>query len=423
MSNKVIAMHLVRTIIQSLDKNLSLRHIARELKLSRKTVTRYVTRLQHSGFSPAELRLLDDARLASLVYTPADSTNFSTSACDPRKQHFLSLIDYFTRELKRPGVTRLLLWQEYTKKTSPFFGYTQFCVLLKAHRKSHDLSMHFDYQPGQVVMVDFAGDKMSYINQGTAEVISCPVLVCVLPYSGLSFVMALANASTPQVVKALNACLAFFEGVPLTLKTDNMKQIVYKSCRYEPQFTEVMQQWALYYNIDLLAARVAKPKDKAPVENEVKLTYQRIYAPLRDQQFFSLTQLNAAISEQMRTHHDQLFHRKNYSRRQCFDAEEKSSLQPLPASSFELKHRMQAKVQKNYHVTLGEDWHHYSVPYEQVGKTVVIVYDSDTVEIYGQHQRIALHVRSYKAHGYTTDTVHMPEGHKRYYEQKGWTAD
>lgn len=121
--------------------------------------------------------------------------------------------------------------------------------------------MYFDYKPGEVMMVDFAGDNISYIDKSSGELISCPVLVCTLPYSGFSFVEALPNASIPKVVKALNRCLSFYEGVPLTFKTDNMKQIVYKSCRYEPIFSEVMQQWAHHYNIDLVTARVAKPKD------------------------------------------------------------------------------------------------------------------------------------------------------------------
>jgi hypothetical protein len=122
-------------------------------------------------------------------------------------------------------------------------------------------------------------------------------------------------------------------------------------------------------------------------------------------------------------HHEQLFQRKSYSRKDCFNAEEKKLLQPLPAGSFELKHRVQAKVQKNYHITLGEDWHHYSVPYQQIGRTVTAVYDTDIVEIYFQHQRIALHKRSYKQHGYTTVKEHMPEGHQHFFEQRGWTAD
>lgn len=422
MSNKMISMQLVRNLLQSLDKGFSLRHISRELKLSRKTVTLYATRLQSSGYSFTELRQFDDALLASYVYAPI-SIDAVNSSQDTRKQDFLSRIDYFISELKRTGVTRLLLWQEYSKDNAQSFGYTQFCVLLSNHRRSKDLSMHLDHKPGEVVMVDFAGDNISYIDKATGELIECPVLVCMLPYSGFSFVVALTNASIPQLVKALNQCLASFEGVPFTLKTDNMKQIVYKSCRYEPTFSEVLQQWSLHYNIDLVTARVAKPKDKALVENEVKLTYQRVYAPLRDKQFFSLAELNAAIEEQTELHHTKLFQRKKYSRKMCFETEEKSLLQPLPSGSFELKHRARAKVQKNYHITLGEDWHHYSVPYQLVSKTVIAVYDTDVVEIYLEHQRIAFHKRSYKPHGHTTERQHMPEGHQRYYEQKGWTAD
>jgi transposase len=88
--------------------------------------------------------------------------------------------------------------------------------------------------------------------------------------------------------------MQYFGGVPQSFKTDNLKQVVTKSCRYEPVFTEVMQQWALHYNITLLATRVAKPKDKAAVENEVKIAYQRIYAPLRDEVFKSIKELSGS---------------------------------------------------------------------------------------------------------------------------------
>ena len=202
-----------------------------------------------------------------------------------------------------------------------------------------------------------------------------------------------------------------------------MKQIVIKSCRYEPIFTDMMQQWALHNNIVLLAARVHKPKDKAPVENEVKLTYQRIYAPLRDKLFFSLEELNQSIREQLAEHHRLSFQKKTYSRYDCFANEEKPLLQPLPLNSYVIKHSAEAKVQKNYHITLGEDWNHYSVPFSYIGKTVHAIYDTDIVEIYYQHQRIAIHKRSYKKHGYTTLQEHMPEGHQRYFEQRGWNAD
>jgi len=59
--------------------------------------------------------------------------------------------------------------------------------------------------------------------------------------------------------------------------------------------TETLQQWALHNNLMLTAARVRRPKDKAPVEIEVKFVYQRVYATLRNLVFFSLKELNIHI--------------------------------------------------------------------------------------------------------------------------------
>jgi hypothetical protein len=78
---------------------------------------------------------------------------------------------------------------------------------LSGYRKSQDATMHLDYKPAEVMMVDFAGDKISYIDKISGKIVECPVLVCVLPYSGFSYAVALPNASIPQVVKALNQCL------------------------------------------------------------------------------------------------------------------------------------------------------------------------------------------------------------------------
>ena len=342
-------------------------------------------------------------------------------SCNARRQDFNARVAYLLTELKRTGVTRFLLWEEYCKEYVDPYRYTQFCILLKEATKTTQASMHLVHVPGAMVMVDFAGDKMSYVNRFTGEVILCPVLVCVLPFSNYTFAMALDDASIPQVITALNASHQYFGGVPLSLKTDNMKQVVTKSCRYEPLFSEALQQWALHYNITLLATRVAKPKDKAAVENIVKIAYQRIYAPLRDQIFYSPGELNAAILKQLTAHNTKLFQLKDHSRLQKFEEQEKHLLQPLPPEAFVIRHQVMAKVQKNYHITLGENYHHYSVPYQFIGKQVSAVYDTDTVEIYYQRQRIALHRRSYKKHDFTTVGTHMPQGHQQFYEQQGWT--
>jgi len=411
-------MQQIRALIHLLENGMSFRAIASELGLSRQPVTLYAARLKSSSFSLEELRQLPDADLAKIVYHPAIAGILWDSE---RRKEIHTRMAYFLTELKRTGVTRLLLWEEYRKECRDPYQYTQFCILLKEASKTSNATMHLVHAPGAMMMVDFAGDKMSYVDRLTGEVILCPVLVVVLPFSKYTFVMALPDTTIPQVIKALTACLHFFGGAPLSLKTDNMKQVVTKSCRYEPLFTEALQGWAQHYNITLLTTRVAKPQDKGAVENEVKIAYQRIYAPLRDTVFHYIDELNIAIRKQLTLHNEKLFQLKDHSRLALFEKEEKYLLNSLPAKAFEIKHQVLAKVQKNYHITLGENYHHYSVPYQFIAKQVSAVYDTDIVEIYYLHQRIALHKRSYKKHDFTTVAEHMPAGHQDFYEQQGWT--
>ena len=434
MANSPKTMQQIRMILQQLQKGISHRRIARSLNISRNTVKYYVDRFLASSFSFQELLGLEDEALSALVYkqecsiTTSEALSAGPGYPGPaesahRPSDFEKQVPYFLKELGRKGVTRMLLWQEYIGQNPDGYRYTQFCERLSRHQQLRGASMHFEHHPGQVLMIDFAGDTLGYVNPDTGEWVTCPVFVGVLPFSGYGYVCALANAAIPQVVSALNQCLEFFNGVPQTVKCDNMRQMVSKSCRYEPVFTEVFNQWALHYNIALTAARVGKPKDKAHVENLVKITYQRIYAPLRNQTFKSLDELNRGIGHQLDLHHQTLLQRKNYNRSQCFLMHEQPVLSALPASSFRLRHSVQAKVQKNYHVTLGEDWHHYSVPYQYIGKTLQVNYDTDVVEIFHQYQRVALHVRSFKKHGYTTVKEHMPEGHQKFFEARGWDQD
>lgn len=308
MSNKLVTMQQVRLIIH-LQRGQSGRRIAQELSLSRNTVKLYVDRIMSSSLSLDAIQLMNDADLSDLVYP-----SLKKFSADERRFDFTGRTDFFLSELKRTGVTRRLQWEEYKKEFPGGYEYPQFCELLSRHRKLSNASMHFEYQPGDTMLVDFAGDTVSYADKQTGELIHCPVLVCVLPFSGYSYAVALPNATQPQLLKALNACLVFFSGVTSNFKSDNMKQIVQKSCRYEPLFTQMIQQWALHNGLALLASRVRKPKDKAPVESEVKLIYQRVYAPLRDQLFYSLSELNQAMMEQLQTHHQRTFQKKEANR-------------------------------------------------------------------------------------------------------------
>lgn len=413
-------MNKLRQIILFLNRGVSQRSIEKELRISRKTIGLYAQKALESGLEFEQLLKCTDEELEQslgLIRT------VSIRDTDPRKTHFHSLIDYFNKELSRTGVTRLLLRQEYIDDYPSGFQYSRFCELLQEQLKVNNAVMLFEHHPAKLMEVDFAGEPLYYVDRSSGEVIACPVFVAVLPFSGFCYVEALPNARLVQVVKALNNALDFFGGVPLSVKSDNMKQWVTKTCKYEPVFTEMLEQWSNHNNIALLAARPYRPKDKPSVENNVKITYRRVYALLRNDTFYNIADLNAAIREKINKHHQLNFQKKIFSRQELFDSQEKDLLQPLPDAPYHIRHYTRAKVQKNYHIVIGEDWHFYSVPYRYIGKEVHIAYSPDVVEIYHDNQRIAVHNRNYTNHGITTAPEHMPEKHQAIVRQRGWNPE
>lgn len=418
MANKPITMLQIRRIIQLKSHGRSNREIAREVHLARDTVNEYIRQLTGHEKSFDDLLKFNDEELSSLVY--------KESYCSKNDWRYADLqqrIPELTDELKKPHATRMILWEEYRRKVPEGYGYSQFCEHLSRFIQTRRAVMHFDHEPAASMMFDFAGDKIPYVEPQTGEIVWCPVLVCVLPFSGFTYIEALPSASQKYLLKALNNALGYFGGVPQSAKTDNMKQVVRKSNRYEPAFEDLAQQWALHFGITLMATRVAKPRDKASAESHVNAVYNRIYAPLRNMVFHGVTHINEHVWNELTRFNDRNLQHHDYSRRDRFMLHEKPLLQPLPVEAFIPKSSVEAKVQRNCHITLGEDWHHYSVPFHHIGKTVQVIYDTDHVEIYLDGVRIASHTRSYQKNGYTTLEEHLPPQHRHYSRIKGYNKD
>lgn len=420
MANKLLSMHKVRQILLFLKQGTSQRRIEKEVKINRRTIAIYLQKFGETGQGYDELLKLSDPQLEELLGLLKPLLEDT----DPRKVELKALIAGYTAEMAaNSNITRLLLWEEYIKKYPHGFKYSRFCDFFTDHAKVNNAVMHFEHDPAKMLQVDFAGDKLHYVDRSTGELIECPVFIGVLPFSSFDYVEALHDATLSQVLKALNNLLDYLGGVPLSVKSDNMRQWVSKSCKYEPTFPDMLEQWAGHNNIALLAARPYKPRDKPSVENGVVIAYRRIYAQLRKETFYSLAELNNAIREKLALHHQVNFQKKSFNRLELFNSKEKPLLQPLPESVYYIRHYTKAKVQKNYHVVVGEDWHFYSVPYRFIGKEVRIIYCTDHVEVYFGTLRIAMHIRNFTSHGYTTDKQHMPENHRAILAHRGWNVD
>ena len=418
MANKPITMLQIKRIIQLKINGKSNHSISRELHVCRNTVNRYVIRMNQLDKSSEELLKLSDEELSSLVVNEPSKVQK-----DSRFDDFQQRLPLLCDELKKPKATRMILWEEYRLQVSGGYSYTQFCEHLSRFLETRKAVMHFEHVPGECLMFDFAGDKIPLVDIQTGEIIKCPILVCTLPFSSYTYIEALLSANRQQILKALNNALNYFGGVPLSVKTDNMKQFVNKSNRYEPAFDELANQWALHYNTTLMASRVRKPRDKAAVESSVNSVYNRVYAPLRNLVFHSIEQMNDNLWEQLDNFNARNFQRLDYSRKERFQLHEKALLRELPMQPFVPKNKITAKVQRNYHITLGEDNHHYSIPCQYIGKQVQVIYDTENVEVYINSVRIACHKRNYHKNGYTTLSGHVPAAHKYYARMKGWNSE
>lgn len=418
MAAKPKCMHQIKQIIELHHSGKSIRHIERLTGIARNTIREYLRKIKARNIPMEQLLKFDDESLSALIYRE----DIPVLLHNERYRSIAQEMEYFSAELHKRGVTRQLLWEEYRKENPEGYGYSQFCEHLSRHLKCNDAVMHFTHQPGEQMQVDFAGDKLHYIDQSTGELIAVEVLVCVLPYSHYTFVIALRSQKQEEFIRGICAALEYMGGVPQSIKCDNLRSAVSKSNRYEPKFTEAMEYVGAHYNTTVLATRVRKPRDKGSVEKAVDLSYKRVYAPLRHYNFFSIEELNVAIGKQLEEHNSKLFQRKDYSRKKLFE-EEKKVFKELPAERYEMKRITKGKVAGNYHVILGEDFHHYSVPFTLIGKKLKIVYTVYAVEIYDDMKRVAVHKRNHIKHGYSTNPEHMPANHRHQFAAKGWNAE
>lgn len=408
MAQKPIAMEQLKQVLQLQADGVPIREIARRVGISRNSVRKYLSRLSSTESSSA-IDLAENAYSNDLPELDAERLRQVTV-------HFSNA----GAELSRTGVTRQLLWQEYMAQNPDGYSYSRYCYHLQQYLKNRDLSMHLEYQPGDMTMIDFAGKRLHYINLDTAERVECEVFIAILPFSGFIFCHPLHTQRTADFAHAINCMARFYGGVTATIVCDNMRTAVKRADRYEPQFTDICLQLSDHYTTTFSATRPYHPRDKAMVERAVNIVYNHIYGPLRHRQFTSLASLQTAMHEQLALLNDKPYKNTPYSRRYFFEQQERHLLKPLPAEPFSSKKVVQLTVQRNYHIQLSEDHRYYSVPYQYTGKKVRVLYDSRVVEVYWGTDRIALHLRQNQTRAYTTLAEHMPPHHQRMQQIKGW---
>ncbi len=414
MPRKRINMKKIREIIRFKETaNMSDRKIARALNISRPVVAQYLKDFNASGLTYEETKDIPDSRFLALFEKQRNKR------CS-KYEDISKLFPYFVMELKKTGVTLMILWNEYQKEHPDGYSYSQFCYHFQVWRNASKVTMHIEHKAGDKMFVDYAGDKLAIVDRKTGKEQPVEVFVAILGASQLTYAEASFSQKSEDWIRSNERAFIYCGGVTQAIVPDNLKSGVTQSNRYEPGINIMFDDFAGHYQTVILPARVRRPQDKALVENAVNLVYQRIYAPLRNRIFYSLEELNEAIWDLLEQHNNIPFQRLKTSRRELFDNIEKPVLKPLPKERYAIKQSKELTVQFNYHVELREDRHYYSVPWQLKGKRVRVVYDDRNVAIYCDNVRIIQYKRDRSPNGYTTLHTHMPP-HHRFYAQ--WSPE
>lgn len=407
-------MSKIRQILRLHTQGYSKLKISVQTGISRNTLKKYLKEFMASGLRFDEISTLSDKDLEDL---------FVKGEARPQSDKLQTLFNRFPlidKELKKKGVTRELLWEQYRREHPEGLGKSQFKHYYAQWKAQVNPTMHMEHKAGDKLYVDFAGDKLHIIDLHTGEVKGVEVFVAILGASQLTYVEALMTQQKEDFIAACENTLHYFGGVPQAIVPDNLRSAVTKSSKYEPTLNETFADFAEHYATTILPARAYRPRDKALVENAVRIIYSRVYVKIRSSHYHSLEALNIAIATALEQHNNALLKGRNYSRRQQFEEVERATLMPLPALRYELKKYLFATVAKNGHVGLSPDKHYYSVPYRFISKKVKLLYSRHTVEIYYNYERIAVHQRIKSSYQYSTDKEHMASTHRFVSE---WTPE
>jgi transposase len=403
MARERTSMRKSREILRHiLDLGLSYEVTRKSLGVSHGQVCRTLAKVRQRGLLWADIAPLCDDELETLLY---GSPQPPTAA--------VPLPDWpaLDAELRRPGVTLLLLHQEYKAQHPGGLGYSQFCGHHSRFRRKRPPSMRQQYPAGDKLLIDYSGKKPAYFDPQTGARVECELFVAVLGASNLTFVEATATQRRDDFLRSHIRAHVYFGGVARLWIPDNLKSAVIKACPYEPTLQRDYEELCAHYGAAVLPARPRKPRDKAKVEVGVQIAQRWILARLRNVRCFSLVELNGHIARLLEELNNRPMRLYKRSRRELFEQIERPHLRPLPTHTFILCETKEARVHIDYHVAF--DGHFYSVPYQLVSQPVRIRATGTTVEILHKSERVASHLRSPKRGGYTTVREHMPKAHQK----------
>ena len=377
----------------------SLERTAMALKISKGVVAKYVGLSKAAGLDWSQVEAMTEAQLQARL--------LPGRLVDGGNGHYVQP-DYAAihLELKRKGMTLMLLWQEHQADNPEgrTYQYSQYCEHYRRWAKTLKRSMRQIHRAGEKLFVDFAGPTLGLSDGSRAH-----IFVAALGASGYTYALATAGQKTIHWIEGMTGALHFIGGVVQLIVPDNPRAVIAQCDRFEPRATDSVLDFARHYGVSILPARPHTPQDKAKAESAVQVVERWIMARLRNVPMASVTDANRALRPLLQDLNARAFQKLPGSRFSVFTEIDAPALGALPLQAYEMAVFKTVRVNADYHVQV--ELHYYSVPNTLVGQSLDARLTRNAVELLHRGQRVAVHVRSSEKGKYTTLDPHMPASH------------
>ncbi len=420
MSN-ILKGSMIETVKQLGQRGWSIRHIAKELCINRRTVSKYLENNSKCAISTPGSDKGPDSKCT--IPTAGDSGG-SPSKCTTSTAGRCSLCEAhgeYIRERLQCGLSAQRIFQDLQLERAFDGSYESVKRYVRKLEECVEVPFRrMEALPGTECQVDYGTGAWIVGADGKRRkthlfriVLSCSRKA----YSEVSF-----TQETECFVRALENAFRYFGGVPETTVIDNLKAGVIKPCVYDPELNPKLRDFAKHYGTCILPSRVRTPRHKGKVERQVGYAQDNA---LKGKSFKSLAEQNAHLRDWEARVADQRIHGTTRRQVQQMFNEEKPHLKPLPPDLFPAFQEGRRKVHRDGHVEVAKAY--YSVAPEYTRREVWVRYDGRLIEIFNEAMaRICVHAhkepgqRSTRKEHIPLEKVGNPELGNEWMLTKAW---
>lgn len=402
MAYKEVSRVEITEIIRRWQAGATVRGLARASGLSRNTIKKYILAAEGHGLMRAGPPPTED-QTVSLIQINIAGRHPATI---PTESILSPWADQIYKWLKEDKL-RLTRIQELLLQHNCEVAYTslrRFIARRGWGKNNRNTVRLADTEPGEVAEMDFGRLGMVWDpDSGRKRLVW--VMVIVLAYSRHSFVWPLFRQQLADVIEGLEACWAFFGGIPKYLVIDNFPAAVAGADPLNPRLTRGFLEYAQYRGFFADPARPGHPKDKPKVENGVNYVKERFF---KGGEFHGLSDLRQQARKWCLGTAGQRVH--GTTRRLplvVFQEEEQAKLLPWDGQPYDVPDWKNATVHPDHHIAYR--YAIYSAPDSTCppGTELEVRGDSKLVRLYRRGALVKVHPRKPRG-GRSTDPKDYP---------------